>query len=135
MNRTVAGVCTAVVMSAAILGAQAQSSESAGKTSDHGKSGASASSGAVTFTGCLAPGSNSDSFYLMSAKQKGVKSAAATVKLVPATKKVDLGAFVSHEVEVTGTVDQGGATAAPAGGSGTVSTVTVTKVKSRTDQC
>ena len=134
MNRTVAGVCTAVVMSAAILGAQAQSSESAGKTSDHGKSGASASGG-VTFTGCLAPGSNSDSFYLMSAKQKGVKSAAATMKLVPATKKVDLGTFVSHEVEVTGTVDQGGTAAAPGGGSEKAPTLTVTKVKSRTDQC
>jgi hypothetical protein len=122
-------------MSAAVLGAQAKSSNSAVKASDDGKGGAAASTGAVTFTGCLAPGAKSDAFYLTSAKEKGVKTAATTVKLVPATKKVDLDAFVSHEVEVTGTLDQSGTSAAPAAGSGSAPTLTVTKVKSRTDQC
>ena len=134
MNRTFVGVCTAVVMSAAVLGAQAKSSNSGVKPSDDGKGGAAAST-AVTFTGCLAPGSKADAFYLTSAKEKGVKNAATTVKLVPATKKVDLGTFLSHEVEVTGTLDQSSTSAAPAADSGSATTLTVTKVKSRTDQC
>jgi hypothetical protein len=134
MNRTLVGVCTAVVMSAAVLGAQAKSSNSAVKASDDAKGGAAASTGAVTLTGCLAPGSKSDAFYLTSAKQKGVKDAPTTVKLVPATKKVDIGAFVTHEVEVTGTLDRSDTSATPAG-SGAAPTLTVTKVKSRNDQC
>jgi hypothetical protein len=122
-------------MSAALVGAQSKSSDNGGKSSDAGKSGAAASGGVVTFTGCLSPGAKTDTFYLTSAKQKGVKGPATTVKLVPANKKVDIGAFVTHEVEVTGTLDQGATSAAPAGGSGEASTVTVTKVKSRTDAC
>jgi hypothetical protein len=122
-------------MSAAILGAQAKSTDSASKASDAGNGSKAANAGVVTFTGCLSPGAKSDAFYLTSAKQKGVKGAATTLKLVPATKKVDLGAFITHEVEVTGTIDQAGTSAAPAGGSETAPTVTVTKVKSRTDQC
>jgi hypothetical protein len=128
-------------MSAAVLGAQAKSSNSMVKASDDGKGGAVASTGAVTFTGCLAPGAKSNAFYLTSAKENGVKNAATTVKLVPATKKVDLDAFVSHEVEVAGTLDQSGTSAqpstsaAPAAGSAAAPTLTVTKVKSRTDQC
>jgi len=135
MNRTLVAVCTAVLMSAAILGAQTKSSDGGGKASDNGKSGAAVGAGAVTFTGCLAPQGKSDSFYLTSAKQKGVKGAATTLKLVPATRKVDLDAFVTHDVEVTGTLDQQGASAAPAGASGTTPTLTVTKVKSRQDGC
>ena len=136
MNRTLAGVCTAVLMSAAILGAQSKPSDSAGKTSDDdNKSGAAAGTSAVTFTGCVAPRGTADSFYLTGAKQKGVKGAATTVKLLPATKKVDLEAFVAHEVEVTGTLDQAGTSAAPAGGSTAAPTLTVTKVKSRAEGC
>jgi len=126
MNRTVVGVCAAVIMSAAILGAQAQSSESTAKTSsDHGTGTAAASTATVTFTGCLNPGSKSDPFFLTSAKEKGVKGEATTVKLVPATKKVGLDPFLTHDVEVTGTLDTTGATP----------TLTVTKVKSRSDHC
>jgi len=135
MNRTLAGVCTAVIMSAAVLGAQAQSSESAGKTSDDGKGGTAASTSTVTFTGCVAPRGTGDSFYLTSARQKGVKGAPTTVKLLPATKKVDLEAFVAHEVEVTGTLDQAGTSAAPAAGSTAAPTLTVTKAKSRDEGC
>ena len=126
MNRTVVGVCAAVVLSAAILGAQAQSSDSTAKSSsDHGNGTAAASTTAVTFTGCLNPGSKSDQFFLTSAKEKGVKGEAMTVKLVPANKKVGLDTFLTHDVEVTGTLDKTGSTP----------TLTVTKVKSRSDQC
>lgn len=119
MKRTVVGVCTAVLMSAAILGAQTKSSDSA-KASDNSKN---ASAATVTFTGCLAPGTKSDAFYLTNAKEKGVKAAPATVKVVPATKKVDVNSFIAHEVEVTGTLDQAST------GSETAPTLSATKVK------
>ena len=125
MHRILAGVCTAVFMSAAILGAQAQSSESVGKTPDHGNGTAATSAATVTFTGCLTPGSTSDPFFLTSAKEKGVKGDATTVKLVPASKKVGLDPFLTHDVEVTGTLDK----------AGTTPTLTVTKIKSRSDHC
>jgi len=113
-------------MSAALLGAQSTSaSDSSSKASDSGKSAAAATTGVVTFTGCLSPGSKSDPFFLTSAKQKGIKGEATTVKLVPETKKVNLDTFITHEVEVTGTFDKAGATP----------TLTVTKVKSRNDKC
>jgi hypothetical protein len=118
-------VCAAVILSAAIVGAQAQSSDSTAKTSsDHGN-GSAAASTTVTFTGCLNPGSKSDPFFLTSAKEKGVKGEATTVKVVPANKKVGLDTFLTHDVEVTGTLDKTGATP----------TLTVTKVKSRSDHC
>jgi len=125
MNRTLLGVCTAVIMSAAILGAQSKPADSENKAPDSAKSGAIASESTVTFTGCLNPGSKSDSFFLTSAKEKGVKGEATTVKLVPANKKVGLDTFLTHDVEVTGTLDK----------AGTTPTLTVTKVKSRSDQC
>jgi hypothetical protein len=127
MSRTLLGVCTAIIMSAAMLGAQSQSPDNGAKSSN-GKT-ATAPTGTVTYTGCLSPGSDADSFYLMSAKQKGVKAQATTVKVVPATKKVDLGTFVTQGVEVTGTLDQAGTSAAPAAGSESAPTLTVTKVK------
>jgi hypothetical protein len=125
MNRTLLGVCTAVIMSAAILGAQSKPADSENKAPDSAKSGAIASASTVTFTGCLNPGSKSDPFFLTSAKEKGVKGEATTVKLVPANKKVGLDTFLTHDVEVTGTLDK----------AGTTPTLTVTKVKSRSDQC
>jgi hypothetical protein len=125
MNRTLAGVCTAVLMSAAVLGAQSKATEGGSKSSDNGKSGAAANTGVVVFTGCLPPKANADAFYLTGAKQKGVKGEATTVKLVPADKKVDLDSHVTQEIEVTGTLDKAGATP----------TLTVTKVKTRDDRC
>jgi hypothetical protein len=120
-------------MSAAALGAQSKPADS-DKATDADKN-AAASAGIVTFTGCLSPQSSKpDSFYLTSAKQKGVKGAAQTLKIVPATKKVDLDAFVTKEVEVSGTLDQAGPAAA-AGGSDKTPTLTVTKVKIRADGC
>lgn len=126
MKRMFAAVCGAVVVSAALLGAQGPSGD--GKTSNDNKNGAHANT--VTFTGCLSPGSNQESFFLTNAKQKGVKNADKTVKLVPAKteKKVGLDSFVTNEVEVTGTIDEAGATAQPR-------TLTVTKVKVRSQYC
>ena len=134
MNRTLLGVCSAIIMSAAMLGAQSPSHDSSGKSSEAGKSAAPASAAAVTFTGCLSPRTKSDEVYLTSAKQKGVKGASANVKLVAATKKVNLDTFATQTVEVTGTLDQG-TSSAPAGGSGTAPVLTVTKIKSSADGC
>jgi len=128
MNRTFAAVCGAVVVSTALIGAQ-------GKPAGDGNSGensSSASAATVTFTGCLNPGSNSDSFYLTSAKQKGVKNADKSLKIV-AAPKVKLEPFVAGEVEVTGNVDA--ADTAAASGSSKVRTLTVTRVKLRNQYC
>ena len=135
MNRTVLGVCSAIIMSAAMLGAQSPSHDSGSKSPEPGKSGASANAAAVTFTGCLSPRSKSDAVYLTGAKQKGVKDAPATVKLVPATKKVNLDTFATQTVEVSGTLDQAGPSSAPAGGSGATPVLTVTKIKASADGC
>lgn len=129
MHRTLVSVCTAVIMSAALLGAQAKSADNSGKSSDAGKNGASANAATVTFRGCVTPGTTSDSFYLINSKQKGVKAPATTIKLVPANKKVGIAAFVTQGVEVTGTVEQ------PANGASTPSTLTVTKIKSNEGGC
>jgi hypothetical protein len=118
-------------MSAAVLAAQSKPADN-DKATEAEKNAAASATGVVTFTGCLSPQSKSDSFYLTSAKQKGVKGAAQTVKIVPATKKVDLDAFVTKEVEVTGSLDKAAAAAA---GSEATPTLTVTKIKSRADGC
>ena len=135
MNRTLVGVCTAMVMSAAILGAQSKSADVSGKSSDAGKSGAAAGAATVTFTGCVTPGATSDSFLLLNSKQKGVKAPATTVKLVPASKKVDVATFVTQGVEVTGTLDPAGASAADANGASSPATLTVAKIKSSASGC
>jgi hypothetical protein len=136
MNRTFAAVCGAVVLSVALVGAQAHPSGDAKPANDKndGKNGADAN--ALTFTGCLNPGSNGDTFYLTNVKQKGAKSADKTLKLVAAKtdKKVGLGTFVTNEVEVTGSFDQPNA-APDAAESGQARTVTVTKVKFRAQYC
>lgn len=133
MNRTFAAVCGAVVMSAALLGAQGHAGD--GKASNDNKNGANPNT--VTFTGCLSPGSNSETYFLTNAKQKGVKNADKTVKLVPAKteKKVGLAPFVTNEVEVTGTIDEAAATADTTTGAATPRTMTVTKVKVRAQYC
>ncbi len=132
MNRTFAAVCGAVLVSTALIGAQ-------GKPAGDGNSGEnsnSASAATVTFTGCLNPGSNSDSFYLTSAKQKGVKNADKSLKVVPANPKVKLDQFVTGEVELTGTIDQADAPAADKSeGAAKARTLTVTKAKLRQQAC
>ena len=131
MNRTFAAVCGAVLLSTALIGAQ-------GKPAGDGNSGEntnSASAATVTFTGCLNPGSNSDSFYLTSAKQKGVKNADKSLKIVPANPKVKLDQFLLGEVELTGTVDQTAAGADKADNAAKARTLTVTKAKLRNQSC
>ena len=130
MNRTFAAVCGAVLMSAALLGAQEHAGDA--KSSKDNKTG---DANTVTFTGCLSPGSSGDTFFLTNAKQKGVKNTDKTVKVVPSKdKKVGLNAFVTNEVEVTGTIDEAVAAGA-AGGSAQPRTLTVTKVKVRASYC
>lgn len=131
MNRTFAAVCGAVVMSTALIGAQ-------GKPAGDGNSGDNsnnASAATVTFTGCLNPGSNADSFYLTSAKQKGVKNADKSIKILPANDKVKLEQFLTREVELTGTIDQAEGAKADKADAAKARTLTVTKAKVRNDSC
>jgi hypothetical protein len=135
MNRTFAAVCGAMALSAALVGAQGHASDD-GKSKKDGKNGADPNT--VTFTGCLSPGSNAETFYLTNAKQKGVKNGDKTVKLVASKtdKKVGLESFVTNEVEVTGTID--GSSSGPAdtaAAPGQARTLTVTKVKVRGQYC
>ena len=128
MNRTFLAACGAAVLSAALVSAQDKPS-----SHDSSSAAASANANAVTFTGCLNVGSKADSYYLTSAKQKGVKNSEKSLKVVAASPKVKLEPFVTNEVEVTGTVDQ--PTAAGGTDSAAVRTLTVTKVKVRTQYC
>ena len=133
MNRTFVAVFSAVVFSMALVSAQGPAGD-AKPASEKNNSGANAN--AVTFTGCLNPGSNGETFYLTNAKQKGAKNADKTLKLVAAKtdKKVGLGTFITNEVEITGSFDD--PNAAPlVGASGQARTVTVTKVKFRSQYC
>jgi len=116
-------------MSAAILCAQSKPQDTASNPSEPAKADAGVSTAIVTFTGCLGPASKDDSYYLTSAKQKGVKGSGQNLKIVPANKKVNFEPYVTREVEVQGTLDRPAA-------SGTASpTLTVTKVKTRADGC
>ena len=132
MNRTFVAVCGAMLVSTALIGAQAKP---AGE-GNSGENNNSASAATVTFTGCLNPGSNADSFYLTSAKQKGAKNADKSVKVVPANPKVKLDQFLTNEVELTGTIDQAEAPSTDnADGAAKARTLTVTKAKVRRDSC
>ena len=126
MKRTFLAVCAAALVSTALVGAQ-------GKSSGDGNNGAAPDANAVTFTGCLSPGSNQDSYYLTKAKQKGVKTPDKTLKIVAANPKVKLEPFVTEEVEVTGTIDE--ADAASGTDNSKTRTLTVSKVKVRTESC
>jgi hypothetical protein len=129
MNRTFLAACAAAVLSAALVSAQDKPS-----SHDNSSAAAGANANAVTFTGCLSPGSNGESYYLTNAKQKGVKNSEKSLKVVAASPKVKLEPFVTNEVEVTGTVDQATA-AAGTETSAAARTLTVTKVKVRTQYC
>lgn len=127
MSRTFLALCGAALVSTALVGAQ-------GKSSGDSNNSSAASANAVTFTGCLSPGSNSESYYLTNAKQKGVKNSDKALKIVAGTPKVKLEPLVTQEIEVTGTIDPPDS---PAGNdnSGKARTLTVTKVKVRTESC
>src|SRR5262245_53542968 len=119
----------AAMMSAAVVSAQQKSTPSG--------SGAAQPSAdkAVTYVGCLAPGGGADAYLLTNAKEKGAKGSTprVTLKLAP-TGKVKLEPFVTHEVAVTGTIEQTPAGASSTSGE-TVRTFTVTKVSSQSTSC
>ena len=136
MNRTFVAVCGAVVLSVALVGAQAHPAGDAKSANDKSDNKNASNANVVTFTGCLNPGSNGETFYLTSVKQKGATNVDKTLKLVAAKtdKKVGLGTFVTNEVEITGSFDDPNA-APVVGDSGQARTVTVTKVKFRSQYC
>ncbi len=86
----------------------------------------------TVFVGCLVPGATSDAFTLVNATEKGQKAKdgkdakdKASFKVKGETSKVDVGAFVTKEVEITGTVS----------GTGSSAVLTATKIKRRSDYC
>jgi hypothetical protein len=130
--RTILGVCGAIAISAALVGAQDK--QASGNNSNTGSNNAAAAT-TVTFTGCLNSGSSRETFYLTKAKQKGTKTSDKSLKIVPGDK-VSLSRFVTNEVELTGTVDPAEPPAeAAADGAQQVRTLTVTKVKIRGESC
>ena len=125
--RTFAAVLGAVAISAALVSAQDKSSTTSTNTS-------TAAANTVTFTGCLNSASAKDTYYLTSAKQKGVKSNEKTVKVLQGTEKGSLERYLAQEVELTGTIDPA-QPATAADGSAQVRTITVTKAKFRSQSC
>lgn len=110
MHRTTIALAGALIVSAALLSAQ-----SAGQT--------------VTYRGCLLPGSSSDSFLLNKAVAKGDKSKTKVMlNVVPDNEKVNVGAQVTHEVEVTGTLTPGSDKEQPG-------TLKATKISWKADYC
>ena len=109
MHRTTIALASAIIMSAALLSAQA------GKTE-------------TKYNGCLIPGSSETSFMLTNAVAKGDKTKTkVSLKVVPANAKVNVGAQVTHAVEITGTV-------AP-GSNKEPGTLTATKISWKADYC
>ena len=132
MNRTFVAVCGAVVLSAAIAGAQ---EKPAANDSNSGNNSNSPAAATVTFTGCLNAGSNENSYFLTSAKHKGPRTTDKSVKLGPGPK-VGLDRYVTQEVEVTGTIDPAEPPAEAKGDAAQPArTLTVTKVKYRAQNC
>src|SRR5262245_3925803 len=108
MHRTTIAIAGAVIMSAALLSAQ-------GST-------------AVTYRGCLVPGSGSGNYVLSSAFANGDKSKTKVqLKVVPDNAKVNIEAQLTHEVEVTGTVTPGA--------EGKPGTISATKISWKADYC
>ena len=131
MNRTrLIALMIGAMMSAAVLSAQQKSTASGSGTApaDAGK--------AVTYVGCLAPGSGTDAYMLTNAKEKGVKGNAPRLTFKLATsEKVKLEPHLTHEVAVTGTfADPPAASPSTAAGEA-VRTFTVTRVTSQAPSC
>ncbi len=109
MKRMMLAVIGAIVISAVGMYAQA-------------KPAAPAAEG-TKFTGCLMPGSG-ETFMLMNAQEKGQKDK-RTLKVVPASDKVDVAAHVTQEVEIVGTVS----------GTGSAAVLNATKISRKADYC
>ena len=128
-NRLIA-LMIGAMMSAAVLSAQQKSTAS-------GSGSAPADAGkAVTYVGCLAPGSGTDAYMLTNAKEKGVKGNAPrlTFKLAP-SEKIKLEPHVTHEVAVTGTFADTPASSPSSAAGEAVRTFTVTRVTSQAPSC
>ena len=109
MHRTTIALASAIIMSAALLSAQ-------GNTT------------ATTYRGCLIPGSSESSYMLTSAVAKGDKTRTkVSLKVVPENAKINVGTHVTHEVEITGSVT--------AGSPGQPGTLTATKISWKADYC
>jgi hypothetical protein len=109
MHRTTIALAGAVIMSAALLSAQ-------GNTT------------ATKYRGCLIPGSSQGNFMLNNAVAKGDKTKTKmSLKVVPESDKVNVEAQVTHEVEITGTVTPGT--------QGQPGTLTATKIDWKADYC
>jgi hypothetical protein len=133
MQRTFVTVIGATLMSAAFLSAQ-------------NKSTAPASSGpaappagkAVTYIGCLGPGSDADSYTLSNGEEKGNKDKAAahvTFKVVGSSDKVKLEDHVTQAVEITGTFSDSTPPAGESESAKSLPTFKATSVKWQADYC
>lgn len=131
MNRNrLMALMIGAMMSAAVLSAQQKSTPS-------GSGSAPADAGkAVTYVGCLVPGSGTDAHMLTNAKEKGVKGNAPrlTFKLAP-SEKVKLEPYVTNEVAVTGTFTDTPAPSSSTASGEVVRTFTVTRVSSQASSC
>ena len=129
MNRTFVGTIGAIVVSVAVMAAQQKPETKAPQPK------ASKSSGEVTFTGCLEPGTKDGNFALTNAAQKGQKGRASYI-VVGASPKVPLASNITREVEIQGTItSQGAAPAVKGDDAQELPTITATKVKWRSDYC
>lgn len=132
MHRMIVATIGAVIASAAILAAQA-------KTTQPASGSAPAAGKTVTYIGCLGPGSSENTFLLSNAEEKGVKGGAKHLnfKVVAASEKVNLEERVTQQVEVTGTFnDSTPPAAASESGSGEkLPTLSATSVKYKADYC
>jgi hypothetical protein len=128
-NRLIA-LMIGAIMSAAVLSAQQKSTSSGSGTAP------ADASKAVTYVGCLVPGSGTDAYMLTNAKEKSAKGKPphVTFKLAP-SGKVKLEPHVTHEVAVTGTFADTPAPSSPTAAGEVVRTFSVTRVTSQATSC
>ena len=131
MHRMIVATIGAVIASAGILAAQAKPTPASTPAQAAGK--------AVTYIGCLGPGSSENTFMLSNAEEKGVKGGAKHLnfKVVAASEKVNLEERVTQQVEVTGTFSDSTPPAASSesGAGEKLPTLSATSVKYKADYC
>jgi hypothetical protein len=131
INRTLAIMFGAAVISAASVSAQQKPTEPA-------RPAAVQTDKPVTYIGCLSPGTAEDNFVLLKAEQKGQRTKAEdrlSLKIVPATPKVKLEPYVTQEVEITGTLGTPPAASDSSEQGETLQLLTATNVKWRANSC
>ena len=92
---------------------------------------------AVTFVGCLEPGTGDGNYTLTNADEKGTKGAEhVTIKVVAASDKVKLEEHLTQSVQITGTFSDTTKPAADGSTEGAkLPTFTATKVSWERDYC